>query len=93
MILDIEIKLGLKVDLLLFLLLSLFGGLGRSPPCGPSLLVVIVRSRILRPRRDVVCILLEAAVSTVAATELEHDVIALVSPEVGNPLKKKMYNF
>ena len=87
MILDIEIELGLEVDLLLFLLLSLLGGLGRSPPCGPSLLVVIVWSRILRPWRNVVCILLEAAVSTVTATELEHDVIALVSPQVGNPLK------
>ena len=89
MILDIEIKLGLEVDLLLFLLLSLFCGLGRSPPSGPSLMVVIIRSRMLRPRRDVVSILLETAVSTVAATELEHDVIALVSPEVGNTLKEE----
>ena len=29
--------------------------------------------------------------TAVAAAELEHDVVALVSPEVGNPLQRKMY--
>ena len=91
-ILNIEVELGLEVDLLLFLFLSLVSGLGRRPPCGPILLVVVVdRRRRLRPRGHPVNILLEAAVTTVAAAELEHDVVALVSPKVGNPLQSKIY--
>ena len=84
MLLDIELKLRLKVDLLLFLLL-LVRSRGRGATCRPGLLIVVDRS--WRLRRDVVTILLESAVTAVAATELEHDVVALVTPEVGNPLK------